>query len=75
MEQEKGGREGSGVGHNVVEEDHLNNRVIVWDEDDEIVFGGTSLEEVNSWIESHCIRNFTVPILWFAGVQPSSSLV
>lgn len=66
LEQEKGGWEGSGLGHFVVEDDELGDGVLVRGENDEILFEGDSYEDVDEWIESQRNRNFTVPILLLA---------
>ena len=65
LEQEKGGWEGSGLGHHMIEE--TPDRVIVRGEDGAIVFEGSSIQEVEAWIEGQRSRNFTVPILLLAG--------
>ena len=66
LEQEKGGWDESGLGHHMVEEDGLTGRARVWNEDGKIVFEGTSIEEVDAWIESQRNRSFVVPVLLFA---------
>lgn len=52
MEQEKGGWEGSGLGHHVVGYDEETDEVVVWNEAGEIVFSGTEMGEADAWIES-----------------------
>lgn len=63
LEQEKGGWEGSGLGHHVVSYDELTDEVVVWNEDGAIVFRGSDMGEADEWIESQRTRNFAAPIL------------
>jgi hypothetical protein len=79
FEQDKGGWEDSGLGHHMVEAGEVGDPVRVWNENGEIVFEGTSIEEAEAWIESRRSRNFTVPslllvgsaVLFLLGVGPS----
>ena len=79
LEKDKGGWEGSGLGHHMVEEDQTANRVLIRGENNEILFEGSSLEEANAWIDSQRNFDFTVPILLLtasgllviAGIGPS----
>ena len=66
FEQEKGGWEGSGLGHFTEEQAGPSDPVIVRGETGEILFEGSTIEEVDAWIESQRNRDFTVPILVIA---------
>lgn len=69
LEQEKGGWEGTALeGHFTVEEgiedvEEGIYRALVRGEEGEVLFEGSSAEEVDEWIESQRNRDFTVPIL------------
>lgn len=67
LEREKGGWEGTGLGHHLVSYDEQTGQALVWSEDGEIVFRGNDDTEVEEWIESRRSRDFTVPILMMAG--------
>lgn len=66
MEQDKGGWGDLDIG--MVEEGEFGDRAFVWNEaGDEVIFEGTSIEEVDAWIESQRDRDFTMPMLLLAG--------
>lgn len=67
LEQEKGGWEGSGLGHFVVGEDEQTGRAVVWGEEGEILFEARRIQDVDAWIESRRNRDFTIPALVIAG--------
>lgn len=67
LEQEKGGWEGSGLGHFVVGDDEQTGRVVVWGEEGEILYEARRSEDVDAWIESQRHRDFTIPAFVIAG--------
>ena len=67
LEKDMGGWDDSGLGHHMVEEDQLANRVLVRGENNEILFEGTNMVEANEWIESQRNFDFTTPILLLVG--------
>jgi hypothetical protein len=71
LEQDKGGWEGTDLGHFTVEEGYDEfgspTHALVRGEGGEVLFESTSVDEVDAWIESQRNRDFTVPILLLAG--------
>ena len=61
FEQDKGGWEGTELGHFMVEDSP--GRAVVYGEGGEVLFEGTDIAEVEAWIENQRHRDFTVPFL------------